>query len=132
MSRCITYFVPKGSKVPKTGVDVPIRAPLIIPSLSAGTQVIWALVGADGSVINTSSQVVDVTRLSTGIYTASWANDRIDENYVVSRYANDERFNNLRLGLQSQIKSKTLTSFIIEWRNNSNTLTDTYFSITIY
>ena len=133
MRQCITYFAPKGKAIPQTGFDVPIRAPLILPPLDAASDIIWAIIGSDGSVIGTSSQIIDVSRTATGTYQISWSVDRPNSDYIISRYADNERFNNLRLGRWSRITSKTTNSFIIEWYEmSSNTLIDTYFSITIY
>ena len=133
MSDCITHFYTKKTFAPKTGIDPPLKPAAIIPALKGSTRNIWALVGSSGVVSSTSSPPVRATRVSRGRYSISWSANRTDENYIISRYADNERFNNLRLSRQSLISNRTLTSFIIEWQEkNTLALVDTNFSISIY
>ena len=129
---CITYFAPKGVKIPKSGVIPPPLDPVILPPTPEAGEILWGLISADGQ-ITVSMGILAVNRTGTGVYQVSWGLAREDNDYIVSRYADNERFNNLRLGRSSQIKEKTLTSFIIEWREkNTLALVDTAFSISIY
>ena len=132
MTDCITHFFTKTLAAPRTGANPPIRPDVFVPPLPESTAIIWALVNSNGS-ISESEGITIVSRSNRGIYDIEWPVRRVDTQFIVSRYADNERFNNLNRSRWSEIERRTLNSCRLVWMEmGSRVRVDTPFSITIY
>lgn len=133
MPDCITYFFVKGERKPTTGYATPPRVtPELTPLIpDPDGEINWGLIGAQGR-LRGQLGVQRVQRFGTGEYMVDLTAPRIDDRWIISRFADGQRPLIPNSGPYSLIEDEDERKFMIKWYDRSGSPLDLNFVFGVY